>query len=81
MAMKFDKKAMRNTEISKIQVNFNQNNTKHKQPASLQKKPQMDKKQVKIRGKTVRWQHWSVKRAPGLGITGSQTPLWAHSTT
>jgi len=51
MAMKFDKKAMRNTEISKIQVNFNQNNPKNKQPASLQKKRKWTKNKSKFAGK------------------------------
>jgi len=40
MAIKFDKKAIRITEISKKQANFNQN----KQPASLQKKCKSTKK-------------------------------------
>jgi len=51
MAMKFDKKAIRNAEIyknkPKKQANFNQN----KQPASLQ---QIHKKQAQICGKSAR---------------------------
>jgi len=46
--MKFDKKAICNTENSKNKpikiANFNQNKPKNKQPASLQKNPQIDKK-------------------------------------
>ena len=42
MAMKFDKKAICNTEICKKQAqkqaNFNQHKPKNKQPANLQKK-------------------------------------------
>jgi len=44
MAMKFDKKAIRSTEICKKQANFNQNKLKNKQPASLKKKTQIHKK-------------------------------------
>ena len=68
MAMKFDKKAIRNTETCKKQANFNQNKTQNKQPASLKKKhkktspktsnPQVfkktHKKQAQIRGKNAR---------------------------
>jgi len=58
MAMKIDKRAIRNTEIwknkPKKQANFNQNKPKNKQPASHQKKPQIHKKQAQIRGKTAR---------------------------
>jgi len=38
MAMKFDKKTIRNTQTCKKRANFNQNKPKNKQPASLQKK-------------------------------------------
>ena len=42
MSMKFDKKAIRNAEMCKIQAqikaNFNQNKPKNKQPVSLWKK-------------------------------------------
>jgi len=44
MAMKFDKKSIRNTETCKKTSNFNQNKPKNKQPASLHKKPQIHKK-------------------------------------
>jgi len=48
MAMKFDEKAIRNTEICKKQAqkqaNFKQNKPKNKQPASLQKNPHIHKK-------------------------------------
>jgi len=57
--MKFDKKAIRNLQTSaknkpKKRVNFNQDKPKNKQPESLQKTPQIHKKQAQIRGKTAR---------------------------
>ena len=52
--MKFDKKAIRSTEIFKKQANFNQNKLKNKQHASLKKKRKSTKKQAQIRGKTAR---------------------------
>jgi len=54
MAMKFDKKSIRNTETCKKTSNFNQNKPKNKQPASLQKNRKSTKKQAQIRGKTDR---------------------------
>jgi len=48
--MKFDKKAIRNTETCKKQANFNQNKPQNKQPASLQKNPQ----KAQTRGKNAR---------------------------
>ena len=44
MAINFEIKAIRNTEICKKQANFNQKKPKNKQPASLQKKPQIHQK-------------------------------------
>jgi len=43
-AVKFEKKAIRKTEICKKQANFNWNKPKNKQPASLQKNLQLHKK-------------------------------------
>jgi len=59
MAMKFDKKAIRNTEISKKQANLNQNKPKNKQPASLKKNRKLTKNKPKFAGKPQGWQHWS----------------------
>ena len=58
--MKFDKKAIRNTEICrktspKKEANFNKNKPKNKQPASLQKnRKSIKKKQAQIHRKTAR---------------------------
>jgi len=52
--MKFDEKAIRNTEICTKQANFNQNKHKNKQPASLQKNPQIHKKTSPNSRKTAR---------------------------
>jgi len=54
MAIRFEKKAIRTTEICKKQANFNQNKPKNKQPASLQTNRKSIKKQSQIRGKTAR---------------------------
>ena len=44
IALKFEEKAIRKTEICKKQVNFSKNKPKNKQPASLQKNLQLHKK-------------------------------------
>jgi len=57
MAMKFDKKAIRNTEICIKQANFNQNKPKNKQPASLQKNANPQKIESEFAEKPQDWQH------------------------
>jgi len=56
--MKFDEKAICNTETCKKQAqkqaNFNQNKPKNKQAASLRKTRKSTIKQAQIRGKTAR---------------------------
>jgi len=54
MAMKFDKKTIRNTQTCKNRANFNQNKPKNKQPASLQKKNRKSTKKAQIRGESAR---------------------------
>ena len=54
MAIKFEKKQSAIQKSAKNKANFNQNKPKNKQPASLQKNPQIHKKQAQIRAKTAR---------------------------
>ena len=57
-AKNFEGKAIHKTEICQKQANFNSNNSKNKQTASLQKKPATpQKKKPKFTGKTQGWQH------------------------
>ena len=51
MAMKFDKKTIRNTQTCKKRASFNQNKPKNKQPA---KKNRKSTKKARIRGETAR---------------------------
>jgi len=46
------------TNKPKEQANFNQNNPKKKQPASLKKTANPQKYKTKFAGKPQGWQHW-----------------------